>query len=55
MKVFCKVCYELEVDTDDKVEAMRIASFTPYHDWQLATDMTCCPCEDECSVEEDWE
>lgn len=53
MKVFCQVCYELEVDADDQADAVEIASHTPYHEWQVATDMQCCPREEDCSVEDE--
>jgi hypothetical protein len=53
MKVFCNVLYELEVDVGTEAEAKAEAALTPYYDWDIATDMTCCPCEKEVEVEDD--
>jgi len=52
MKVFCNVLYELDVDAETEAEAKDVAASTPYYEWDVATDETCCPCEGEIEVEE---
>ena len=52
MKVFCYVLYKLEVEVGTEAEAKAEAAVTPYCEWDLAADMTCCPCEKEVEVED---
>ncbi len=51
MRALCHVLYKVDVEAETEAEAKEVAAKIPYCEWDLATDMTCCPCEGEIEVE----